>query len=364
MVKPDELLLLHAILEKSDSKAIAYYEQWTEAVDFEKVEGGNFRLLPLLYKRLAQTNQPVSHLNRLKGIYRQSLYRNSMLFHRAFLILAELEKMGVEVVLLKGMAIVVAYYKDIGARPMNDVDLLVREEDVQKTLQFLKVQGWQSVSGSRLSKPVKHIHSLDLRNKEGYELDVHWRAFYQCSWDMADKALWEQTEEVAFKGSTIKILNPTQQILHNCAHGIRWNAISSIRWVVDVMKILENRASSINWESLVSEAAARNLSLTMFYTLSYLKSEFHADLPDDILKRLNQLPKDSQEISLFKVLTTPPHLGNIIYKKWLIHSYSMGNVSFWEKAALFPDFLRKALYQVPPYILKKISPKLAQHHPS
>ena len=364
MVKPDELLLLHAILEKSDSKALAYYEQWTKAVDFEKVDGGNFRLLPILYKRLAPTGQPISHLNRLKGIYRQSLYRNSLLFHRAFSVLAELEKIGVPVILLKGTALVAAYYDDIGARLIGDVDFLVREEDVEKTLCYLKKLGWQSKNGSWLSKPVKHIHSLDLINSEQYGLDIHWRAFYQCPWDGADQELWKQTEDILFKGSTIKILNPTQQILHNCAHGVRWNAVSSIRWIVDVMKIMEKRSDSVNWDLLVSETVARNLTLTMIYTLSFLKSEFHAGIPEEVLNRLDQLPKDSRELHFFKVLTLPPSLGNIVYKKWLMHSYSMGDVSFWRKAAMFPGFLKTAFYQLPFYVRKKIREKRARRHPA
>ena len=362
MVKPDELLLLHAILDKSDSTAFAYYTKWSETINFDKVEGGSYGLLPLLYKRLATTGLSGTHLNKLKGIYRQSLYKNSLLSHKAFSVLAELKKMGVPVILLKGTALVAAYYEDIGSRPMSDVDFLVREQDVEKTLRFLKDWGWQSKDGCSLNRPAKHIHSLDMINQEGYGLDVHWSAFYQCSWDGADLALWEQTEDVAFKDATIRILNPTQQILHNCAHGVRWNAVSSIRWIVDVMKILEKRSGSINWESLVSEASARKLSLTMLYALSFLKSTFNADIPGNVLEKLNQMPKDSQELRFFKVLTSPPSLGNIIRKKWFVHSYSMGDVSFWEKAVFFPGFLKKALYQAPFYVRKRIREKLTQRH--
>jgi hypothetical protein len=237
MIKPDELLLLYAILEKNNRAALDYFTQWSQRVDLDKVEGGSFRLLPLLYKRVAQTVQPIPQLNKLKGIYRQSLYRNSLLFHKAFAVLTELKNMGVSFILLKGTALVAAYYEDIGARPMSDVDFLIQEEDVERVLRFLKERGWQSKYGFTQGKVVKHIHSVDLQNQEGYELDVHWRAFYQCPWDGADLALWKQTEEVAFKGLTFRILNPTQQILHNCAHGVRWNALSSIRWIVDVRLI-------------------------------------------------------------------------------------------------------------------------------
>lgn len=368
MVKPDELLLLHAILEKSDSTALTYYEKWTEAVDFEKIEGGSYRLLPLLYKRLAETGQSVSHLNRLKGIYRQSLYRNSLLFHNALSVMTELENLGVPVILLKGIALVAAYYEDIGARPMNDVDFLVQEDDAEKTLRFLKERGWQSKYGRSLGKPARHIHSLDLRGPDGYELDVHWRVFYQCPWDGADLTIWKQAEMVAFKGINIRILSPAQQILHNCSHGIRWNALSSIRWIVDVLKIIEKRADSIDWELLVSEAAERKLTVTMLHALSFLNSNFDAKIPEQVLSRLAALPKDPQEIRLFKMLTLPLRFGNMRHK-WLLHSFGMGPAPFWEKAALFPEYLKnewelQSVCQLPLYVIKRISQRLIQRHPA
>jgi len=43
MVKPEEFLLLHAILKKNDSTALAYFTEWTQFVDnMDKVEGGSF----------------------------------------------------------------------------------------------------------------------------------------------------------------------------------------------------------------------------------------------------------------------------------------------------------------------------------
>ena len=363
MVKPDELLLLYAILEKNDDTAVAYYTQWIQAVDFYNVEGGSFRLLPLLYKRMVKTGQIVTHLNKLKGIYRQSLYMNSLLFHKAFTVLAELAKMGVPIILLKGTALVAAYYEDIGDRPMSDVDFLIREEDVEKTLRFLKELGWRDKCGLLLNKAAKYIHSLDLQTLDGYELDVHWFAFYQCCWDGADFSLWDKSETAAFKGLSVRLLSPTHQILHNCAHGIRWNPLSSIRWIVDVMKILEKRVDSIDWALLVSEAAERRLTVTMLYALSFLNSKFNAGIPEEVLNRLAALPKDQQEQRLFAILTAPRRFGDISYK-WFMHSDSMGSAPFWKRAVLFPNFLKnfwelQALHQLPLYVLKRIKQKLS-----
>jgi hypothetical protein len=72
----------------------------------------------------------------------------------------------------------------------------------------------------------------------------------------------------------------------------------------------------------------------------------------------HQLPKDTREIRLFEVLTSPPKPGNVIRKKRLIHSYSVGNISVWKKVVLFPGFLKEALYQVPDCTRKRIKEKL------
>ncbi len=366
MIKAEEILLLHAILEKNDSAALSYFEQWTEAVEFDNVEIGSVRLLPLLYKRMASTSHPVPHLNKLKGIYRKALYRNSLLFHKTFPVLAELEKMGIPVILLKGTALVAAYYEDIGARPMDDVDFLVREEDLEKTLLFFDQLGWQRKYGHSINKPVKHIQGFGLLSPEGYGLDIHWRVFYQCPWDGADLELWKQSETIDFRGLSMRILNPTLQIMHNCSHGVRWNSVSSIRWIVDVLKIMEKRADAIDWKLLVSESANRKLSLTMLHALRFLNSQFIAGIPDDILNRLSALPKDPREYRLFQILNSPPCFGNM-NRRWIMHSYSMDEAPFWKKIALFPDFLKnvwglQARYQLPFYVLKRIWQKLAERY--
>jgi hypothetical protein len=247
---------------------------------------------------------------------------------------------------------------------MNDVDFLVREEDVERTLRFLKEQGWQDRYGLLLNKAAKYIHSLDLKNPDGYELDVHWYAFYQCCWDGADLSLWDRAETAAFKGVSVRLLSPTHQIMHNCAHGIRWNPLSSIRWIVDVLIILEKRAASIDWELLISEAAERKLTVTMLHALSFLNSKFNAGIPEEVLSRLATMRKDPQELRLFAILTSPRRFGDISYK-WFIHSDSMGSAPFWEKAVLFPDFLKnfwelQSLHQLPLYVLKRIKQKLTQ----
>ena len=169
---------------------------------------------------------------------------------------------------------------------------------------------------------------------------------------------------LAFKGKKIRILSPAQQILHNCSHGIRWHAVSPIRWVVDVMQILEKRADSIEWELLISEAAERKLTMIMFQALNFLKSQFAADIPENVLHKLAMMPKDSKELRFFEMATSPPGFADL-ERKWLAHSYSLGKDSLFRKIVLFPEFLKNiwhltSVYQIPLYAMKKIRSKLSQ----
>jgi hypothetical protein len=179
-----------------------------------------------------------------------------------------------------------------------------------------------------------------------------------------DQTHWQQTETVTFKGLNIRLLNPTHQILHNCVHGVSWNSLSSIRWIVDVMMILEKRADEVDWELLVSEAAKRKLTAPMLHALSFLNSKFNANIPEEILSRLIVLPKDPQELRLFEKLTSPARFINMDLH-WLMHSYSLGPAPFWKKAVLFPEYLKEmwnlqSIFQLPFFGIKRLIEKLAQ----
>jgi hypothetical protein len=78
-----------------------------------------------------------------------------------------------------------------------------------------------------------------------------------------------------------------------------------------------------------------------------LRSEFDAGIPEEVLVRLDQMPRDTREIRLFGALTSPPRLDRILQKKWIIHGLSMRDASLWKKAALFPAFLQKDFYEAP-----------------
>ena len=145
------LLLQTALLPRPG--ALAAWREWRSRYDFfDHPHGdGAFKLYPLVYKRLVAEDVDEPLLPRMKGIYRYWWSSNQRLFAMAAKLLEELHRAGVNTLVLKGAAVSPLYYKDIGARPMSDVDVLVTLDQVERALGCLQQAGWRAVTPSVLN---------------------------------------------------------------------------------------------------------------------------------------------------------------------------------------------------------------------
>ncbi len=137
-----ERLLRAATFDRTE--ALDAWRRWLASVDVENVDAGSFRLLPLLYRNLSryQVNDPL--MAQLKGVHRQSWYRNQLLFRRTAAILRALNDDGIATLILKGIPLSLLYYKDDAVRPMADADILVRVAAGPRVVELLQQHGWRS----------------------------------------------------------------------------------------------------------------------------------------------------------------------------------------------------------------------------
>src|SRR5262245_43289127 len=106
--------------------------------DLDHLDAGSIRLLPLLYRTLERTGGGHDALlGKLKGVYRHAWYGNQLRLRDTAVVLGELQRRGVDAMLLKGAALTLVHYRDHGLRPMEDVDLLVREAQCQSAIAAL-----------------------------------------------------------------------------------------------------------------------------------------------------------------------------------------------------------------------------------
>ncbi len=296
-LSPGNVLLLHAALDDGPTAIRSWKEWFAQAGSLDDgIDYGEFRLLPLVYRNLRSHGFADSaDLGRLQGIYRQTWYRNRLAEARFFEALDILTAEGIDVLALKGMALIGLAYGESGLRPMNDVDLLVHGRDMRRALDLLQSNGWtlaQARPGEELTF-ARLFHAVSVRHPRGGELDVHRHILEESNWPRADVEVWERSRDVELSGRTVRTMDPADHLLHVIVHGMRWDPIPPIRWIPDAILLM--RTQSIDWDLLVAEASRRGVVLATREALAYLVDEFAGPVPEVVLTSLGALPASRLE---------------------------------------------------------------------
>jgi len=283
-----ELVLKAALGDEHE--AIAAFEAWRKDIDLDgEFDRGTFRLLPLLYQNLQRLALRDPLMGRLKGIYRMAWYENHQLFHRTLPVVARLAAEGIPTLLVKGVPLVVGYYRNHAVRPMADLDLVVRTAHVRKSINILEGAGWKR--NERASdEDVLYRHSMQFLHPDTGELDLHWHLLFEACTAQADDHFWSASRELDVEGTRTRQLCPTDMLLHIVVHGIRWNPEPPIRWIPDAAVILRTAGTDIDWNRLVTSARAMKLTYRLHLGLHYLADRGFADLPRDVLNTLRDSP--------------------------------------------------------------------------
>jgi hypothetical protein len=377
--RQQELLLRASLLQ--GTIAAGAWEEWISGSDIDDLDQGSYRLLPLLYHNLQ--NQKVKHplMGKLKGIYLSSWYRNQILFHHLVALLKGLTDAGIETMLLKGAALIIAYYNNHGVRPMNDLDILVPLKKAQGAVKVLMELGWNPTvtplkgfaeidSLSRFGwKPkarqadqftevylsVRHAH--DFVGPDGHVCDLHWHLLEGYGGAERDEEFWHRAVRVNVRDLSTHALNATDQLFHVCVHGAKWNPVPPLRWISDAVTILRRSQTGIDWDRIMALGQRHDLILPLKDTLSYLRHYFAIPLPETILKKMDSIPISNITRLDYRVRTRSPRFTDgllhlyYLYKHYAREENSLGSST---KLARFGTYLQNIfgmdqLWQLPLY---------------
>jgi Uncharacterised nucleotidyltransferase len=291
---PDEVqeLLLRAALLPG-AAGVAAWAAVRPRIDVDRLPGELHRLIPLLAKVLTERGVDDPELPRLKGVYQFSWCRNQLLFADAATLLAALEAAGVPTMLLRGAAMAVAYHRDAGVRPMNDLDMLVRPGHVERGRRAAQAAGWWPVAGS---EPLERREAAaTLRNNQGRVVRLHWQPSRNMSLpEAAGEPIWQRTVEVTLGHTATRAPNPADHLVQACIDGARANSGSTLRWITDVTVVLD-AVPDLDWDLVASEARRHHVSLLIAEALRYLAGALGARVPRDAIRVLAAAPTTPRE---------------------------------------------------------------------
>lgn len=318
--RQQELLLRAALLQGKE--AIDAWHEWKSRVDIDRLDPGSLRLLPLLYRNLRIRGVEDPLMNKFKGVYRLTWYENQMLFHNMATLLRSFHNAGIQTMILKGAALTLLYYGDYGLRPLGDFDVLVHTEQGSAAIDLLSKLGWtpeQRPLEAFTEAYISITKAHHFKDAAGREFDLHWHLLLECCYANADDDFWDGAVSTKIHDVLTHVLNPTDQLLHVCVHGARWNPVPPFRWVADAMMILNTSGPEIDWNRLITQTQERFLVLPLKDTLTYLRNVLDASIPPAVLQGIQSIPASKHEQIEYKLTTHRGELWGWLPILWFRH---------------------------------------------
>lgn len=252
----------------------------------------------MVYRTLLGQAQKDPLLPKLKIAYRGTWRENQLLFHEVSKLLRVLEAERIETIVLKGAALSLLYYKDLGLRPMHDFDVMVRMSQRSAAIAVMKDAGWSFMprTPERINDAYFSIvHAHGFTDPNGRECDLHWHLIPECCRADSDDDFWDEAVPLEIHGVKTRSLSPTDHLLHACIHGAVWNPIPPIRWIADAMMIMKR--SAIDWHRIVAQARKRRLTVPLAATLGFLATEYRAPVPRPVIESLRKTAVTKVEVA-------------------------------------------------------------------
>ena len=272
-------------------------------------------LLPLLYDVLReQPWPPPEALSELKAAYRAHAVRNTLLLRELEHIVDLLGGSGMGAIVLKGGALAEAVYGNAALRPMTDLDLLIRREELPAILDLLTQEGYRvdTALDAHEGMGAAFENQMILRKQSPAKvmLELHSSLldspYYQDRLPMDwfwGTALLPHPLPPLLQGKGVHVLGPEAQLLHLCAHLALHHAGEGLLWLHDIAEVVHRYRDQLDWELLLAKAVEYDLVLPVQQILPDVVEGWGAPVPPWALERLRALEPSAEEVRVYNWLS-------------------------------------------------------------
>jgi len=293
----------------TESQLAVLVSDWHETEwEFFLSESAAEKIQPLLYEELAGKQLlPQSIEGVLENEYQSSAQKNLFLLHELGNVINCLSQAGIEAVVLKGAALLENIYGNIAARPMLDLDLLIKKEQVPRAVQLLLEEGYHQDIEPQAGSALLYENEL-LLLKSGIkpiQLEIHWHLFdspyYQREVNL--DWFWEQSSSVEFGNFRGRIFRPEALLLHLFGHlALHHSDQPSILWLVDLAEVLTAYKDLIDWDLVIEQAVEHHLVRSLQWSTDQMMAFFlYPLIPMSVARKIESLSVDAGEAVAFSM---------------------------------------------------------------
>jgi hypothetical protein len=200
-------------------------------------------------------------------------------------VLAALASAGVGPVALKGPVLADRLYQDPGLRSSTDLDLLVAEAELDRSMAALLGLGFHGGPFLVAAYERRRLHHVHLVRTPGPDVELHFRP--QSAFgallppeDFLARAVPHHTA----RGTPLRILSPEDELLVLAVHAAG-HVLARGAWVLDLLLFLEHHPD-LDWRLVQERASVYRCRRALAWTLGHLR-ELGAAVPPGPLLALD-----------------------------------------------------------------------------
>ncbi len=210
----------------------------------------------------------------------------------------------IPLLVLKGMALAHFLYPSPDLRPMKDMDLLIRSEDIEKVTQILLSNGFKQHKDAFFHPSVLHLPTFT-KEVDGFRIsiEVHHRLLPEKNgkfWGQVGKFQNPHHKIPISDEVTIETLSKEEFLYHLCKHTFfSYHNLEPLKlvWVADICNFAEKFVNELDWQFI------RNNFPIVIHTLTALYEIF--PLSEQLLLKAGIQPRKTTKYSIHPYLGWP-----------------------------------------------------------
>jgi hypothetical protein len=211
---------------------------------------------------------------------------NLLLVARANQALRVLADAGVVPVALKGLDLLHRVYPDIDRRTLDDVDLLIRPDQLKAALAALEGEGWTAPAEPKRTHYIRTSHHLPLDSPGpvvvGFE--IHWNLAQEMRFAIDERQLHERARPLSIGGHQVLRMDDHDLVAHLLLHQFSHYFDRRLKWAVDIEAIASQ--PGFDWEVAIDRVCSWDAAAVVGLALEHLHKMVPEWIPERSVSRL------------------------------------------------------------------------------
>ena len=283
-----ELSCLAARLDLGADEIARIGELVAEGLDWSAFLAGverNF-VAPVVHRNLrsiAGSGVPAKVLDTMRVRSKLTAFRNELFADELVRISQLFDAHSIRTINYKGVVTAQQDYGSVALRNFNDVDFLVRREDLAAMFEMLEREGYRNsdhLTLKELDHYVKEFKEFLFKRGE-ISIEPHWSlSGRRYPFDTDYEGFWRRSRTLQFRGTELRVLSDEDSLLVLCLVGAkgRWQRLQMVTDVAACLRACPN----IDWAYVVAMARATGTERILSLGLLMAADLGGARVPDQL----------------------------------------------------------------------------------